>query len=378
MQVIVRGSSLNEMSQRLDSIQALRAVAAIGVVLGHVAQLEMRFLPDAILGPVWFLGFSGVDLFFLISGFVMVHVTRSASSASPGQAGRFLFARITRIYPPYWLFTLAALAGFALFPGIGTRGLEDMSLWRSVLLYPHTDLPILPIGWTLVHELYFYLIFTGMLFLPRRFLAPGLVVWLAVVVAGGAVGIRQAGALPDLVFNPLTAEFVLGCAIALFCPRGGRVAGWSALAAGVTLFTVAGIIIAPQSHENLPADWLRVGTQGVPCALLAYGIITLERVGVFRSPRWLVAIGDWSYSLYLSHILVLLGGVWMWNRVVPDMGPLDNVVMIAGGMAACLLLAALSYRFFEKPVLNLTHHWRDKLFPSTGPKPSANARERVG
>mgnify|MGYP003633816196 CR=1 FL=1 len=363
--------------QKLDSIQALRAVAALAVVLGHIAQLEMRFLPDPVLGPYWLFGFSGVDLFFVISGFVMVHVTRGIDGASGHQAGRFLFARVTRIYPPYWLFTLIALAGLVLVPGIGSRGLDDVSLWGSFLLIPDRSLPILPVGWTLDDELYFYIVFSALLFVPRRFLPAALVIWMAIVLLGDRTGIRVAHAGVNLVFNPLTIEFGMGCALALLRPRGGRIAALIAIVVSIITLCVAAWFISPQSPLEMPEDWLRVVTQGFPCALLVYAVLTLERIGDFRSPRFLVVIGDWSYSLYLSHVLVLLAGTWLWGRFVPDLGPVDNLAMIALGVVGTVAVSGVTYRLFEKPVLALFHQWRDRLFPVRPVVAAENKDDRV-
>ena len=149
---------------RLANIQALRAIAVLLVMAVHTQANEARASADAIL-PGWFYhGVSGVDLFFVISGFIMVWITRD-QHGSARSVGRFLFARAARIYPPLWLFTTLAILGFVL-QGTLDKWLAEYNVLTSYLLLPDQMPPVLGISWTLVHELYFYLVFGLFLFLP--------------------------------------------------------------------------------------------------------------------------------------------------------------------------------------------------------------------
>ena len=112
---------------------------------------------------------SGVDLFFVISGFVMVTITGNQFQRA-GFVREFLFHRITRIYPLYWLFTLLALAVLLARPDMLKRSFEAQELVRSVLLLPQDGLPLLMVGWTLIHEMYFYIVFSLLLVSERRVL----------------------------------------------------------------------------------------------------------------------------------------------------------------------------------------------------------------
>ena len=161
---------------KLQWIQALRAIAASLVLIAHLGQEEADAFAAG-LAPAWTLaGVSGVDLFFVISGFVMVYVTRGTTHGAPAIAGRFLYSRAARIYPPYWLFTALAIAGYFIFDGL-SRSLGELDLVRDILLIPGEEPPVLLVGWTLIHEMYFYIVFTGLLLLPRRFLPALVTVW---------------------------------------------------------------------------------------------------------------------------------------------------------------------------------------------------------
>ena len=157
------------MKRKIANIQALRGIAVLLVVLYHIMITQRRIGDGGGLLPAWFLvGISGVDLFFTISGFVMVVVTRGKFQRV-GEMGRFLYNRLTRVYPMYWTYTLVSLAAFTI---LGSTALTEDNLFRSLLLIPQNKMPLLSVGWTLIHEVYFYLAFTLLLWAPERQLAP--------------------------------------------------------------------------------------------------------------------------------------------------------------------------------------------------------------
>jgi hypothetical protein len=135
---------------RLSTLQVMRAVAVNLVILYHLTQFETVYAGKSILPAFCVYGMSGVDIFFVLSGFIMVAVAGKDIGAI-----QFLWRRAIRIYPPYWLVTLIILE----FSRVGAAAATDtISLWRSFLLVPDSGLPLLTVGWTLVHEVYFYLV----------------------------------------------------------------------------------------------------------------------------------------------------------------------------------------------------------------------------
>ena len=140
----------------LVNVQFLRFIAAMLVVVYH-ATPHVR---DAGADPGWFFsfaeaaGFAGVDIFFVISGFIMAHTT--ATSAGPADAWAFLRRRIARIYSGYWPFFLIALG---VFWWVNPVHLHEAALARSAVLWPANVL-LIAVSWTLVFEMVFYLLFT--------------------------------------------------------------------------------------------------------------------------------------------------------------------------------------------------------------------------
>ena len=134
------------MNRYLVNIQALRGVAASLVVLSHLGVVEAKYGGDTILPGETILGFSGVDLFFVISGFIMVHVTRGDFGA-PRKAGAFLFSRFTRIYPLYWLVSLFLIVVWLRWPDMvfaSATGSPD--LIKSLALWPESRPPLLAVS----------------------------------------------------------------------------------------------------------------------------------------------------------------------------------------------------------------------------------------
>jgi peptidoglycan/LPS O-acetylase OafA/YrhL/glycosyltransferase involved in cell wall biosynthesis len=278
---------------KVSSLQTLRAIAALSVVVYH-ADLMWRtsLVPGASLQ--WANGAAGVDIFFVISGVVMVlSASRLAGMPRPGRL--FLWARLRRIVPLYWLCTLAKIAGLALTGHAGRLGLYYCV--ASLFFLPVHDAagffqPILPVGWTLSFEMLFYALFAvslGAKISPCLCVPPVLlaIAWLP----------RSNGAWSELS-NPILLEFAYGMAIAVVWQRWRLNATW----AGLPLLLAGSAFLL-----FLPRDFLasRCLSWGLPAAAMVAGIMLLDAILAPRLPRLLCAFGDASYAIYLTHGFVL-------------------------------------------------------------------------
>jgi len=177
----------------LLSVQALRGLAALLVLMFHIYEMQRIFLiehpdtPAALAGPLstgfWAQGYAGVDLFFLISGFIMVYITAHQPSGWR-TARQFIWSRFTRIYPLWFLFCTILAVQYFVRHGVpvdeaipGYDGNYPLYLIKSLLLIPQSALPILGLGWTLIHEMFFYFGFTVRLLLPKKFRYVALPFW---------------------------------------------------------------------------------------------------------------------------------------------------------------------------------------------------------
>lgn len=346
---------------KLLTLQMARGMAANIVVVGHLFEAEAIFrganLPE--FAAVY--GSSGVDVFFVLSGFIMVAV-----------AGRqvgplaFLWRRVARIYPIYWLATFVLLALAIVSPTV-VATLEHGSLWRSLLLIPTEPPPFLAVGWTLVHEMYFYLVFAG--FLAMRIpITAGLVGWALLIVAITVTAPDQIAASPllQVIAHPLTAEFMTGALVGVLWlnswmpgARFAAIIGLAALPIEIAtgyLFPEYAIVSGPHFNE------LRVLVFGIPSTLIIYGLAAAERCApTLRTPSFMVALGDWSYSTYLMHALII--GPFGHMLVVLDRagGFARGITLIVGGLILSNIAGALAHLFFERPTLRWLHQIGPKV-----------------
>jgi exopolysaccharide production protein ExoZ len=315
----------------LLSIQYLRAFAALAVVVFHACQwADIDF--D--------IGAGGVDVFFVISGFLMWTITQDPSVTPAG----FLWRRITRVAPLYWAATLAlaalALAAPALIPQIKP---EPIHLLLSLLFIPHLDpaglpFPLLPPGWSLDYEAILYLIFALSLLVRRRW-RHGLV--LSFLAAIGLLGVLVHPLFP-LFANPMMLEFAAGIVLAKMTAEGRRASlgmSWSFIALGLTIFAV----LPPLNIHSDIGRWI---LWGGPAVLITTGAIGLEAGGGLPCSPALKRLGDASYSIYLCHWPIITAAFKLMPKAQPWL-------FIPLTVAASLLAGLVVRRAVEEPMIGL-------------------------
>lgn len=360
-------SGMTHSSKKLLSVQALRGIAAFLVLVYHIPAL---FTDDVARSgnalAFWNRGYAGVDMFFVISGFIIVYVSQE-TVPSVKSAIKFVYARFSRVFPLWWIFAgIMVLYFWVSYGQVGppdrvNQGQTEAYIVKSLLLLPQKQVPVLGVGWTLIHEVFFYMIFTVGLLVPQKFIPYWLSLWVMLITINGFIlpAPNHASSYFELLTHPLNLEFIMGAAAALLLSRGKLPASRFILAVGLVLFTLS-LLAKKPSPEFF--SWVRVGLYGVPCALLLLGIVDLERENKISVPKFLSTLGDWSYSLYLSHFLVLLTLKRIWNmgvlqNVIPGPlkwgaeGWLDNAVFVVVSIAACIIFSGFSYHFFEKTSL---------------------------
>lgn len=341
---------------RLLSLQVMRGVAANLVVLSHLSIVEAKYTNGQILPSFSFYGIAGVDIFFVLSGFIMVVVAGKGIGAS-----EYLWRRAARIYPPYWLVSLVVLAVSLAEPTWVNSSIEGpISLWRSFLLVPGSTPPLLAVGWTLVYEVYFYLVFSIFLALRVPILI-GLLGWAFVLLMVKILAGDYADSLPLLRVwtNPLTAEFMMGAVIGvLYDHKKMHGAAWAGILGLVTLVaSIAFVAPAIKLANSVYLDAWRVVLFGTPAALIVYWLVALEQQVVKTPARLLVALGDWSYATYLTHVLVLSAIGRVIYTLAPS-GAISSVVLIVVGFLTVNLVGTFVFRFFELPTLALLRRVR--------------------
>ncbi|RST30170.1 acyltransferase [Sphingomonas ginkgonis] len=310
--------------RRFETVQALRFAAAGLVVLAHCA--SGYFLP----------GTAGVDLFFVISGFI---ITRLLSDRS---ALEFAADRLTRIYPIYWLASVPLLVmGW---DGSLQRLLTSLTLWPW---FGELKLPFLVVGWTLSFEMLFYL-------------GAGLVLWSrrTIPLLGLAyllfLGFGYAGAHPLFAYlgNPMVLEFLAGVLIACLPLTRFRAIGLLAALAGIIAIPLLG---RPEFGwpDHMLGFTSRAFLWGPFAALIVWGALQWE--GAFRGRLWdwIVEGGDASYSLYLVHPTILL------------LAPANPYLKLALMPLVCVAASFPFHWWVERPLTQASRRLL-RLTPSNG------------
>ena len=287
-----------------NSVQAMRAFSVIAVVLFHVAMRQREDFPHSGLGltyPLSLMGHAGVDLFFIISGFIITSVNWN-EFGNLSEIRSYLLKRFIRVYPLYWLTALFML------PVAISQHLDLKSGLGALLLLPHYASRINQVAWSLGYEILFYGIFALFLIFPRRALPICVSTWLLLILANSTVPQFSTHlALVQNFVRPLNLEFVFGIAIALLI-NGKLIFSRPRL---LISLGIIGILLAAGLKHYAPNPYpeyyghVRAMIFGLPCALILYGAITLECLRKSTYPKLLLLIGDASYSIYLVHFAVI-------------------------------------------------------------------------
>jgi exopolysaccharide production protein ExoZ len=318
-----------------ESVQALRGIAAVMVAIFHAG---LRFDHTEATFRV---GNAGVDIFFIISGFVMWTV----AARRPIGPITFLSHRLVRLVPLYWLWTLLLVAAWSLMPSAFPRLHPTVShVLLSLAFIPHTSpdigriTPVLGQGWTLNFEMLFYLLFALVLTLPSRLRFAAIATTLLLLPFARHITTLPPGTL----LSPLLVEFLGGILLARLVSGGsclGVLPSWGCIALGTFLLIAA--------HPSADDDMARLFQYGVPALLIVGGAVGLELNG-----RWPVGklgrlIGDASYSIYLTHAFVISMLGKMWPTDIPPW------IFIVSATIVATSLGAFAYLLVERPLFVL-------------------------
>jgi exopolysaccharide production protein ExoZ len=353
--------------QPLLSVQVLRAIAACFVLFGHALSNAVAFAAGgAVVARAWrFPGGFGVDLFFLISGFIIVTSSRDLFG-KPGAAGKFFSRRLIRIAPLYYAATLLYLPLFLLGAHVhAPHKLTAILASFAFIPYPtygfdgDNVFPVLNLGWTLNYEMFFYVLLSLTLFLRESYAVIALLLALAL-----AVCLNPLVPAPNVVrfwLQPIILEFGLGVAVAYLSfrhtaalsSRVKRMVGAVLIAAGVTVVALDPFRLTHVINSNAN-DFARFFGWGLPAMFMLVGGLAFDHGGVSVFSRLAKHVGDISFSLYMTHPFCLMTVEKIWSTA--HLGSrLSYGWMVAASCLLSLCAAHLSFTCFEAPV---TRHLR--------------------
>lgn len=357
-------------TQKLAWIQALRGLAAFMVVMVHSRSMLMGSATGKAIADQWLLPMAmGVDLFFIISGFLMVWTTRDFDGSAT-YIRTFLIKRFARIWP-----LLAVMTPLALVVEHGFGGLLDRALVLSYLeglaFIPHNPgasgiyfQMAVGVAWTLCFEWYFYLMFALAMCLGRWRYA-GMAAWfaltlLAIPLLRGNYTLHVAeqplvawSRYANLAVNPIVWDFVAGMLVAWL--YGSRI--WVGSARTICAIAAACLALLWLAWEPLrmvnffgPQGW------GAPLVIVFAGVALLARIDAIKVPRWTVWMGGISYSLYLVHVYVfeLLQRI---AAALPLGHPAFEIVLFVTRPVAAVVCAWALFRYVESPLSTWLRQW---------------------
>lgn len=318
--------------QRIVSLQILRGFAATLVAGFHLYAAAVAEGFDPSLFHIFAGGEIGVDIFFVISGFIIFYVSQSRTDLTWRS---FVQARFWRVLPPYWailsLYILAAVA-FAVVLGDRSKLPDLQNLIVSYLLLPYPD-HVITIAWTLSVEILFYGVFALAFFGGgARRLVIVMVLWVLLSQAFTFVADKPIWLLLSL--HTAVLEFLFGILIAMRFQSSGP--GSFALHALALVLGGLGVVACLLSGEISAGPLGREIVAGIPSALLIYGALGFA----LRDMKVLETWGDSSYILYLVHILYfsvlgkgieILTGVNIYGSQIGLWGMLGSVIVISYG-----------------------------------------------
>ena len=333
----------------IRAIQALRGIAALLVVIYH-AGVEFE---DQLLGFPVTPGRFGVDIFFVVSAFVMIATTEHSKASPFG----FFKRRVLRVAPLYWIVTCLAAALLVIDPeALRHTAVTGASFLKSLAFIPHENpgnpgvaTPTYLIGWTLNFEMYFYALLALALAISheRRAVIVGAVVVALVVLRN--LGLVSGWVILDFFGSEIALEFVFGMVLAHFWLQGRLPLApplWAALALALGL-------AAPFVEAALGLGFNPFLVYAPSAVICVWAALSLEPVMTGRWSKPLMTLGDASYSLYLVHIFVILLLVAALALVgLTPTSPLASFSFIALACVASIAVALLTFRMIERPIMD--------------------------
>lgn len=373
MQQMVRLPS-SARNKKFESLEALRATAALLVVMYHLQDIFTTRFGLAPFGGVFGAGDRGVDLFFVLSGFIIV-TTHAKDVGTSGRCVPYIYKRVSRIFPGVWILTTFAAITYACqFGGtVKAAKLDPWNIAASFALLPQNGPPLVNVTWTLTYEIFFYALFALIVVRPKSGLFL-LLIW-QVSIALGSIGLLQWNSwVAAYYFRPICLEFGIGilCAVLVGNPIVRQRFGWRSqsilFAAGVGLFgggaLYEGLVL---SHGLEPQ---RVMVFGLSAGCMIFALALRESQVTIRVPSALLWLGEASYAIYLVHYSVITFAAVVLLRL--SYVPITNLVLF-GCVGLGIGAGSAFHLWVDRPIQGTLRRLGRRLFDTTSRQPVYNA-----
>ena len=342
--------------QKLNLLQVFRGIAAVLVIFAHCDLIFNQNFQKDFLGKILNFGGSGVDFFFVLSGFIILYIHQS-DIGNISKLKSFFIKRVTRIYPIYWVvltLKLSASLFFAYDPDTSQRSI--LEIFKAFILFPQSreilSSSFLGVSWTLTYEVFFYIIFGLLIGLKPKLCFPIVSIWLLLTFTHfiGIFDLPKDSLMLNFIFNEHNLEFFLGCLAAYVVSKHKIPQEMTLICLGAFLYTLGAI-----NYYYKVVDISPIISFGIPSMLLVIGSTSLEIRKHVHVNQILIYIGNASYSIYLMHGFFINNITKFVVKVAPDITQNILILNMLGLIIAfiALLFGCAVYSYIEKPLLTI-------------------------
>lgn len=333
-------------------LQVLRGVASLIVVFYHATVNYREKINESFLFGYFSFGNRGVDLFFVISGFIITYTSYN-SLGQPSKLWTFIKRRFVRIFPVYWIVITGFLLLQITLPSFYNShyDLNASNLTSTYLLFFEHNM-INGVSWTLTFELFFYLLFAfAFLFPSKKWIFFFSIFYSLMLIAFLIFGYQFpiANQWTALIFSPLNLEFFFGVLSVFFINKINTNTGKWVLVVGL-LFFLTSAVFTNMGIKLLNNDYNKVILFGIPSAMILSGLVKLELNREFKPYRFLVQLGEASYSLYLLHLPILAAGLVIFQKLSIENNILLHILLLGWIFVICII-SLLFFKKIEKPLI---------------------------
>lgn len=343
--------------KHLELVEISRGIAALLVVCFHATGIIAagKYFGVTPLGGLFNFGYSGVDFFFVLSGFI-IYLSTATQHQNISAVGIYLKRRLIRIYPIYWAVALTFLPLLLIFGATSTtQGLGTTEIIKDFFLLPRADKPFITVAWTLRHEMLFYFSFL-VYFINARLAAFYFIGWTLLIVFTHALQFQSDSSLLKFYLDLHNIEFVFGIFLAWFVIKHN----WSSpkwfLPVGLILFLIGGgneVVFNEGVSLSFPDYHIIFGISSL---LVIGGIATIRTPNNSLIKQSAVFLGKASYSVYLIHYLVLSIAI----KALINIGT-SPVFSFFSLVLLGIMSGGLLYQYIERPLLRFVRIKTDAI-----------------
>ena len=343
--------------QNFKVIQVYRALAAIFVVLFHFSD-DLNRQSTSVFGGFFQIGYTGVDFFFVLSGFIITYI-HYHDIENRSNLALFFKKRFIRIYPIYWVISIAYLILYISVKDkeFLNRVHEDSTfLIKSILLIKQKTHPFVHVAWSLCYEIFFYLVF-GLFIISGKIISRALFILWAISILLLNLFFTVDNSFLAFAFSLYTIQFLFGCLVAYLIVTGAVKSIFAYFVAGIMLLGI--MYYGLFTKLLIRDDVLTTLGLGVSFSLILLGSLNLDSRYTWN--KSLLKIGDASYVLYLIHLIPKAIALKILNTLMLRFSAFKNYTLLIDGYilvstAAIVIMAVMIHNYIELPLL-------DKLKP---------------